>query len=280
LVLSQPNNKTKYLKEIMTTQIKGMAVITGASSGIGAVYADRLARRGYDLIVVARNRERLNALAKRLTTETGRSIEVLQADLNDKKDLSRVEAKLREDKSITVLVNNAGVGAMAPLLNTDVNKLDEVLSLNIRALTRLTYAAVPGFVERGHGTFINIASIVGIAPEILNGVYGASKAYVIAFSHSLEHELASRGIRVQAVLPGATATEFWDIGGLPVSNLPQETVMTADNLVDAALAGLDQGEKVTIPSLPDKAEWISLNPPDVKWRTGFRPLPQLHAMEY
>ena len=123
------------------------------------------------------------------------------------------------------------------------------------ALTRLTYAAVPGFVERGHGTFINIASIVGIAPEILNGVYGASKAYVIAFSHSLEHELASKGIRVQAVLPGATATEFWDTGGLPVSNLPQETVMTADNLVDAALAGLDQGEKVTIPSLPDKAEW-------------------------
>jgi short-subunit dehydrogenase len=239
----------------MPTQIKGAAVITGASSGIGAVYADRLAHRGYDLILVARNRERLNALAKRLTTETGRSIEVLQADLNDKKDLSRVEAMLREDKTVTVLVNNAGIGAMAPLVNTDVNKLDEMISLNIRALTLLTYAAVPGFVERGHGTIINIASIVGVAPEILNGVYGASKAYVIAFSHSLEHELASKGIRIQAVLPGATATEFWDIGGMPVSNLPQETVMTTDNLVDAALAGLDQGEKVTIPSLPDKAEW-------------------------
>jgi short-subunit dehydrogenase len=239
----------------MPNQIKGTALITGASSGIGAVYADRLARRGYDLILVARNQDRLNALAKRLTAETGCSITVLQADLNDKKDLSRVEAKLREDSVINVLVNNAGIGAMAPLLDTDVNKLDEMLSLNIGALTRLTYAAVPGFVKRGNGTVINIASIVGIAPEILNGVYGASKAYVIAFSHSLEHELANKGVRVQAVLPGATATEFWDLGGLPVSNLPKNTVMRADDLVDAALAGLDQGEKVTIPSLPDKAEW-------------------------
>jgi short-subunit dehydrogenase len=239
----------------MPNQIKGTALITGASSGIGAVYADRLARRGYDLILVARNQDRLNALAKRLTAETGRSITVLQADLNDKKDLSRVEAKLREDSVINVLVNNAGIGAMAPLLDTDVNKLDEMLSLNIGALTRLTYAAVPGFVKRGNGTVINSASIVGIAPELLNGVYGASKAYVIAFSHSLEHELANKGVRVQAVLPGATATEFWDLGGLPVSNLPKNTVMTADDLVDAALAGLDQGEKVTIPSLPDKAEW-------------------------
>lgn len=239
----------------MTTQNEGTAVITGASSGIGAVYADRLARRGYDLVIVARNRERLNTLAKRLTNETGRSIEVFPADLSDNKDLARVEAKLREDKTVSVLVNNAGVGAMAPLLDTDVNQLEDMFSINIRAVTRLTYAAVPGFVERGQGTIINISSMVGIAPEVLNGVYGASKAYVLAFSQSLEHELAAKGVRVQAVLPGATATEFWDIGGYPVSNLPKEMVMTADNLVDAALAGLDQGEKVTIPSLPDKAEW-------------------------
>jgi hypothetical protein len=254
LGVSQPTNKANT-KKIMTTQNKGTAVITGASSGIGAVYADRLARRGYDLVVVARNRERLNALAKRLTNETGRSIEVFHADLSDNKDLARVEAKLREDKTVSVLVNNAGVGAMAPLLDTDVNQLEDMFSLNIRAVTRLTYAAVPGFVERGHGTIINISSMVGIAPEVLNGVYGASKAYVLALSQSLEHELAARGVRVQAVLPGAIATEFWDIGGFPVSNLPKEMVMTADNLVDAALAGLDQGEKVTIPSLPDKAEW-------------------------
>jgi short-subunit dehydrogenase len=239
----------------MTTQSKGTALITGASSGIGAVYADRLARRGYDLIIVARNRGKLDQLATRLTNETKRSVEVLPADLNDKGDLARVEATLKNDASITLLVNNAGFGTFAPLLNSDVNKMEEMISLNVSALTRLTYAAVPGFVARGTGTIINISSSVAISPETLNGVYGGSKAFVLAFSHSLQHELASKGLRIQAVLPGATATDFWDIGGLPVHNLPSEWVMTTENLVDAALSGLDQGELVTIPALPDKAEW-------------------------
>ncbi len=239
----------------MTTQSKGTALITGASSGMGAVYADRLARRGYDLIIVARNRGKLDQLATRLTNETKRSVEVLPADLNDKGDLARVTATLKNDASITLLVNNAGIGTFAPLLNSDVNKMEEMISLNVSALTRLTYAAVPGFVARGTGTIINISSIVAISPEMLNGVYGGSKAYVLAFSHSLQHELAPKGIRVQAVLPGVTATNFWDAGGLPVHNLPSELVMTTENLVDAALSGLDQGELVTIPALPDKAEW-------------------------
>ena len=239
----------------MTTQRKGTALITGASSGMGAVYADRLARRGYDLIIVARNRGKLDQLATRLTNETKRSVEVLPADLNDKGDLARVEATLKNDASITLLVNNAGIGTFAPLLNSDVNKMEEMISLNVSALTRLTYAAVPGFVARGTGTIINISSSVAISPETLNGVYGGSKAYVLAFSHSLQHELAPKGIRVQAVLPGVTATDFWDAGGLPVHNLPSELVMTTENLVDAALSGLDQGELVTIPALPDKAEW-------------------------
>ncbi len=239
----------------MTSPSKGTALITGASSGIGAVYADRLARRGYDLTIVARNRGKLDQLAARLTNETKRSIEVLPADLNNKGDLARVEETLKKDASFTLLVNNAGIGTFAPLLNSDVNKMDEMISLNVRALTRLTYAAVPGMVARGTGTIINISSIVAISPETLNGVYGGSKAFVLAFSHSLQHELAPKGIRVQAVLPGATATEFWNAGGLPVNNLPTEIVMTTENLVDAALSGLDQGELVTIPALPDKAEW-------------------------
>ena len=239
----------------MTTQGKGTALITGASSGIGAVYADRLARRGYDLIIVARNRGKLDALATRLTTETKRSVEVLTADLNDKRDLARVEEALKKDATITLLVNNAGIGTFAPLLNSDVNKMDEMIVLNVNALTRLTYAAVPGFVARGTGTIVNISSIVAISPETLNGVYGGSKAYVLAFTHSLQHELAAKGIRVQAVLPGATATDFWDTGGMPIHNLPSAIVMTAENLVDAALSGLDQGELVTIPALPDKEEW-------------------------
>jgi short-subunit dehydrogenase len=170
----------------MTASIsKGTALITGASSGIGAVYADRLARRGYDLILVARNRGRLDDLAKRLADETGRTIRVVAADLNDKVDLGRIETLLRSDAGITVLVNNAGVAAVTPLLDSNVDAMDDMITLNVRALTRLTYAAAPGFVARGGGTIINIASIVGVAPEMINGVYGASKAYVIALSQSL-----------------------------------------------------------------------------------------------
>jgi hypothetical protein len=234
---------------------KGTALVTGASSGIGAIYADRLARRGYDLILVARNRERLEGLANRLTNETGRSVEIVTADLGRKADLARVETVLRTDASITMLVNNAGVGATAPLLGSDIARMDDMIALNVSALTRLTYAAAPGFVARGGGTIVNIASVVAISPESLNGVYGGSKAFVLAFSQSLHHELADKGVRVQAVLPGATATEFWDIAGLPVRNLPAAMVMSAEDMVDAALAGLDQGEVVTIPALPDQSEW-------------------------
>jgi short-subunit dehydrogenase len=230
---------------------KGTALITGASSGIGAVYAHRLAKRGYDLILVARNGERLSALASRLTDETGRTIETLTADLGDRVGLRRVEEVLRTDRSIALLVNNAGVGGTSPLLSSDVDKMQAMIELNVTALMRLTYAAVPGFVARGGGSIINIASIVAIGPEVLNGVYGASKAFVLAFSQSLKHELADQDIRVQAVLPGATATEFWDIAGTPVEHLPSEIVMSAEDMVDAALAGFDQDEFATIPALQD-----------------------------
>jgi hypothetical protein len=234
---------------------KDTALITGASTGIGAVYADRLAKRGYDLILVARNRNRLATLAHRLKTETGRAVETLVADLDDKADLARVETVLRTDPNIRLLVNNAGIGATAPLLSADIEKMDEMVRLNVTALTRLTYAAVPGFVARGGGTIINIASIVAISPETLNGVYGGTKAFVLAFSQSLHHELADKNVRVQVVLPGATATEFWDIAGQPLHQLPTAIVMSAEDMVDAALVGLDQSELVTIPSLPEKADW-------------------------
>jgi uncharacterized protein len=234
---------------------KGTALITGASRGIGAVYADRLARRGYDLILVARNEARLKELSARLTKETGRSVTPLPADLSDKADLAKVESMLRDDQAITMLVNNAGIGSVAPLLDADIEKMDDIIALNITALTHLIYAAAPAFVARGTGTIINIASIVGIAPEILNGVYGASKAYVIALSHSLQHELADKGVRIQAVLPGAVATDFWEISGRPYQNLPPSIVMAPEDVVDAALVGLEQSELVTIPSLHEGDEW-------------------------
>jgi uncharacterized protein len=240
----------------MTQQVhRGTALVTGASSGIGAVYAARLARLGYDLVLVARNRDRLASLAARITTETQRAVEVLAADLNDRDDLAAVEARLRDDASLTLLVNNAGIGTHTPLVESDVDHMTRMIDLNVTALTRLTYAAVPGFVARGEGAIINIASIVGIAPEILNGVYGGTKAFVLAFSQSLHHELAAKGVRVQAVLPGATATDFWETGGLPIEHLDSAIVMSVEDLVSAALVGFERGETVTIPPLHDVEQW-------------------------
>ncbi|WP_347911823.1 SDR family oxidoreductase [Pseudomonas grandcourensis] len=239
----------------MALSSKGTALITGASSGIGAVYADRLARQGYDLILVARSQGKLNALANQLSDETGRTVEVVAADLTNKADALRVEQILQNDASITLLVNNAGVGAVMPLLGSPVDDMEAMINLNVTALMRLAYAAVPGFVARGAGTVINIASIVAIAPEILNGVYGGTKAFVLSLSQSMQHELADKGLRIQAVLPGATATDFWSEAGNPVENLPKDIVMSAEEMVDAALVGLAAGEVVTIPGLHDGSQW-------------------------
>lgn len=239
----------------MTITSKGTALITGASTGIGAIYADRLAARGYDLILVARNKDKLQALAAQIADKTGRMMEVLAADLGDAADLARVEKVLREDASVTALVNNAGIGTHTTLLESNVEKMATMVQLNVTALMRLTYAVLPGFVARGGGTVMNIASIVAVAPELLNGVYGGTKAFVQAFTTSLNHELADKGIRAKAVLPGATRTDFWALGGLPVEHLPSEIVMDAEDMVDAALAGLDQGETSTIPALRDIELW-------------------------
>jgi short-subunit dehydrogenase len=165
---------------------------------------------------------------------------------------------LRRDGAITMLVNNAGVASVAKLVDADVDEMERMIDLNITALTRLTYAVAPAFVARGAGTIINIASVVALTPETLNGVYGASKAYVLAFSHSLQHELAEKGVRVQAVLPGATATDIWETAGRSWRELPPQIVMSVEDMVDAALAGLDQGERVTLPALQDAQEWNRL----------------------
>lgn len=233
----------------------GAALVTGASGGIGAVYADRLARRGHDLILVARNAERLGTLAAQLRRETGRKVEVLVADLSVRSELLKVETRLARDAEICMLVNNAGFNIGASFCESDPDSLEAMVQLNAVALTRLSRAAAPAFVSRGVGTIINIASIVALAPRILNGVYSATKAYVLTLSQALQHEIGAKGLRVQVVLPGAIRTEFWDVSGIPVSGLPASMVMSAEHLVDAALAGLDLGEQVTIPSLPNAADW-------------------------
>lgn len=238
----------------MSNSTKGKALVTGASTGIGAVYADRLAKRGYDLILVARNGERLNALADKIKRETGRAVTTVAADLNNKADLLAIEKILRDDTSISLLVNNAGVGSVASVLDSAADEMEAMISLNITALTRLTYAVAPAFVARGTGTIVNISSAVGIAVEALNGVYSASKSFVLSFGHALQRDLADKGVRVQTVLPAATATEFWDVAGY-AQQKSKPTTMSAFDLVDAALAGLDQGELVTIPALQDDADW-------------------------
>jgi len=239
----------------MSNSKNGTALITGASSGIGKVYADRLAHRGYDLILVARDKERLDALAAKLTAEAGVKVEVLQADLTARNDLLKVEQRLRDDASITLLLNNAGLGGNGPIASADVDGMEKIIQLNVIAVTRLAAAAAHVFSARKNGAIINVGSVLGVAPERFPGNYPATKAYVLALSQSLNAELGETGIKIQAVLPGATRTEIWERSGLDVNALPAEMLMEVDEMVDAALAGFDQGELVTIPSLPNASDW-------------------------
>lgn len=232
-----------------------IALITGASSGIGAVYADRLAARGYDLILVARREDRLETLAAKITQAYGREVQTIGADLVNPADLTRVESLLAGNPAIQVLVNNAGLARLHPLAQSSVEDSTTQIALNITALTRLTHAALPGMLVRNEGLIINVASVLGVHSLPVSSVYSGTKSYVLAFSRGLQSELAETGVKVQIVLPAATATEIWDASGIPLSALEQESVMTTENLVDAALAGLDQGETITWPSVADGSLW-------------------------
>jgi uncharacterized protein len=233
------------------------ALITGASAGIGATYADRLARRGHDLILVARDQTRLATLADRLHADTGRNIEVLPADLSARSGVEGVEQRLRQDPRIGLLVNNAGIAIAGPMLGSDPDRLEAMVQLNVVATLRLAHAAVAGFVARGSGTLINIASVLALMPELFNATYSGTKAFMLNLSLALHTETAGKGVRIQAVLPGATRTELWGKAGIDVAAMRSETVMDVEEMVDAALVGLDHGEIVTIPSLPDPDDWAT-----------------------
>jgi hypothetical protein len=236
----------------------GTALITGASTGIGATYADRLARRGYDLILVARNHAKLEKLAARLAAETGARVRALPADLNVDADLHRVEAVLRDDPTITLLINNAGSATLGALASADIERLDREIHLNITVPTRLSRAVLPGLIARNRGALINIASVMSQMVQPGISVYGGSKSYVLHFSEVLAAELKSTAVRVQVVMPGATRTALWNGSGVELKDLPPEIVMEVDEMVDASLAGFDQGEIITIPSLPDAGDWQRL----------------------
>ncbi|MCP1174946.1 SDR family NAD(P)-dependent oxidoreductase [Ralstonia chuxiongensis] len=232
-------------------------LITGASSGIGATYAKRFARRGHDLVLVARDKSRLDALAARLREESNVAVEVLQADLTHSADLSALETRLRDDSRIGVLINNAGMAQSGSFVQQTAEGIDRLITLNTTAPTRLAGAVAARFAQSGAGAIVNIGSVVGFAPEFGMSIYGATKAFVLFLSQGLNLELSPKGVYVQAVLPASTRTEIWERAGIDVNSLPE--VMEVDELVDAALVGFDRRELVTIPPLHVAERWDTLD---------------------
>ena len=247
---------------------QGTALITGASSGIGAIYADRLARRGHDLILVARDAARLETLAQRLRSETSRAVDVLPADLTDPLQIAAVARRIAGQSDLTLLVNNAGIALSGTLTTSSADEVTRLITLNVTAPALLAQAAGIAFAARGAGGIINIASVLALAPELGDATYSGTKAFMLNLSHGLAHELAARGVRVQAVLPGATRTEIWERSGKDINAFPPEMVMAAEDLVDAALIGFDRGETVSIPPLQDQRDWLEME----KLRLGLAPV--------
>ena len=231
-------------------------LITGASSGIGATYAERFARRGHDLVLVARDKARLETLAARLRQENNVAVDVLQADLTQSSDIAAVETRLRDDAKIGILINNAGVAQSGSFIEQTAEGIDSLVTLNTTALVRLAGAIAPRLAQVGDGAIINIGSVVGLAPELGMSIYGATKAFVLFLSQGLSLELSPKGVYIQAVLPAATRTEIWERAGIDVNTLPE--VMEVGELVDAALIGFDRRELVTIPPLHVAARWDAL----------------------
>jgi short-subunit dehydrogenase len=230
----------------------GTAIVTGASSGIGKVYADRLAARGYDLILVARRADRLQQIAADLQERFSIRAEVLVADLSQPAGLSATIEKIASNELISVLVNNAGYSLAKPLTETAPEVMANMIALNVTALTALSKAALERFTLRGNGTIINIGSGAGTAPITWIPVYGPTKSYVLQFTQILQQQVAGTNVRVQLVLPGAVVSEGWDVAGVSLETIDPATVMTTEDCVDAALSGLDRGELITVPSLQDE----------------------------
>lgn len=238
----------------MSTPASTTALVTGASSGIGAVYARRLAARGYSLILVARRGDRLDALAEQLTSEYDIGVRTLVADLTDETGIAQVETLLRTD-IVDMLVNNAGMGPIAPTSELSDEAASATLALNVTAVMRLTRAVLPGMIDRHRGTIINVGSVMAFHAMPVTSLYSATKAFVLTYSRAIAQEVKASGIHVQAVLPAGTVTEFYDTAGVPISNFDASVFMTTEQLVDAALLGLDRGEEVTLPSVHDAGLW-------------------------
>jgi short-subunit dehydrogenase len=232
------------------------ALITGASSGIGAVYAQRFAARGHDLVLVARRADRLADLATQLQQAHGISVRTIVADLSSEDGMATVEAVLRTE-TIDILVNNAGMGPIAPTAVMSDADAAATLTLNVTALMRLTRAALPAMRVRKSGAIVNVGSVMAFHALPVSSLYSATKAFVLTWSRGIQQEVKDEGVLVQAVLPAGTITEFYDTAGVPIANFDQSVFMTAEQLVDAALVGLDRGEEVTLPSVHEADLWAN-----------------------
>lgn len=231
------------------------ALVTGASSGIGAAFAERLAREGYNVVLVARRHERLEVLAERLRPMANDHIEVLAADLTDADGLARVEARVAGDESLALLVNNAGFGGYGPFVEVEPQVVDDLVNIHVRAVARLTRAALPGMVCRGAGGVINLASLLALSgsmapnPMPYRAVYAAAKAFIVTFTQALAGELRGSGVGVQVCLPGLVATEFHTLVGRDLSKMPP--MMSAADVAAASLTAFARGEVMCIPCLDD-----------------------------
>lgn len=227
------------------------ALVTGASAGIGRAFAERLARDQFDLVLVARSGERLEALAKRLAEAHGAGTETLVADLTEAAEVARVEERLRSEP-IDLLVNNAGFGTVGPFAELDPDGEEREVRLNVLAVLRLARAALPGMLERGRGDLIQVSSLAGEAAAPYTATYAATKAFVTSLSESLAEETRGSGVRVQALLPGFTRTEFQDRAGVDSDAIPGFAWMEATEVVEASLAALEAGKVVCVPGALNK----------------------------
>ncbi|MDC4293894.1 SDR family oxidoreductase [Acinetobacter baumannii] len=233
--------------------VQSKVLITGASSGIGSVYADRFAQRDHHLILVARDTNRLDKISKDLQEKYGVQVEFIQADLSKDQDISKIEDVLKNDVDIEILVNNAGITLSGNFLTQDIKEIETLMTLNMTAVVRLSHAVSEQLVRKGKGSIINLGSVVGLSPEFGSTIYGASKSFIHFFSQGLHLELKDHGVHVQAVLPSATKTEIWERSGIDLSQVP--SLMDVNDLVDAALIGFDRKETITIPVLKDENQW-------------------------
>ncbi len=233
------------------------AVVTGASSGIGKAFAQRLAHDGYDLTIVARRRERLEELAQALRSDKGVGVEVIVADLAQLADLHLLEKRLADDVSLEMLVNSAGFADHMSFIKLEPDKAEEVIKVQVLAVTRLTRAALPGMLARKKGAIINVSSRLAFSgPVAIGGMaptatYAGTKAFINTFTQSLSREVEGTGVKVQALCPAVVLSEFHLRQGIDPKRFPAAIVSTPEDVVQASLAGLRLGEVICLPGMED-----------------------------